>query len=117
MAILRGEMIYCAGRLAPQYRLFRGSWPLPSAAGTGTIPWCLLSQRATKTCTTLYSRARRPASMGPADRPGAPAAGERLSGGAFFVRPAGFSSQPGKAAARRAVQRQAAARLILVTRH
>lgn len=35
-------------RLQPQYRLLAASCPLPIFGGTGTMPWYLLSHRATK---------------------------------------------------------------------
>src|SRR5215472_6649239 len=39
-------------KAAPQYKLREGSLPFPNAGGTGMMPWCSLSARATKTWTT-----------------------------------------------------------------
>src|SRR5215472_15217335 len=39
-------------KAAPQYKLCAGSSPFPSVGGTGMMPWCSLSARATNACTT-----------------------------------------------------------------
>lgn len=43
LLVLKNDLTQC---MAPQYKLLNGSLPLPSLAGTGTVPWLSLSHSA-----------------------------------------------------------------------